>query len=101
MPWPLRMRETPNNEWPDNQQIGDVFKQVHELADGREETHWYVVLPNGAHFDIYGKWIINDELPNISAWPSISSHANGVHQGYHGYITNGELIDDLEGRTYS
>ncbi len=107
MPWPLKLREIPDNKWPHKEQVGDVFKQVHELMNGEKETHWYVVLPNGALFDIYGKmsdgspgWTITGEFPNITAHPSINSHAHSSVQGWHGYITNGVMSDDLEGRTY-
>lgn len=107
MPYPLRIRETPNNEWPDHIQIGDTFQQVHQLIDGSEVSHWYLVLPNGALWNIYGKmsdgskgWDITGDIPKITARPSILSHANGVHGEYHGWLTDGVLSNDLEGRTY-
>lgn len=63
----------------------------------------YVATPGGM-WCIDGKasnaqdgsgWVVTGEAPNITARPSISMHR------YHGWLTNGELSDDLEGRTYS
>ena len=41
-----------------------------------------------------GGWDISGEAPNITARPSIQS------PGFHGWLTNGVLSDDLEGRKY-
>jgi len=38
--------------------------------------------------------------PKITARPSILSHGSGGVKGYHGWLTDGVLSDDLEGRTY-
>jgi hypothetical protein len=40
-------------------------------------------------------WEVTGEAPNMSVKPSINAH--GV---YHGYLTNGVLSDDVEGRIY-
>jgi hypothetical protein len=40
-------------------------------------------------------WTVTGELPNITVTPSIN--AEGV---YHGWIQNGVVTDDCEGRTY-
>lgn len=68
---------------------------------------WILVLPNGAHWGIYGRmsdgspgWDVTGELPNITARPSINSYPTKIHEGYHGWLTNGVLSDDLEGRMY-
>jgi len=39
-------------------------------------------------------WTVTGDAPNITARPSIAVH------GYHGWLTNGVLSDDLEGRRY-
>jgi hypothetical protein len=39
-------------------------------------------------------WVVTGELPTITASPSIGS------SGYHGFLQNGVLTDDLEGMTY-
>ena len=69
--------------------------------------NWVLCLPNGGHWHIYGRmadgspgWDVTGELPNITARPSILAHANGVHEEYHGWLTDGVLSDDIEGRTY-
>lgn len=41
-----------------------------------------------------GKWTRTGEVPHVTASPSIAS------AGYHGFLQNGVLTDDLEGRTY-
>lgn len=40
-------------------------------------------------------WTVTGEVPNITATPSINMPGR-----YHGWLTNGILSDDLEGRTY-
>ena len=66
---------------------------------------WMLTLPNGAPWNIYGSssdgtpWTVTGDMPNITARPSISS-AYPPRQGYHGWLTDGELSNDLEGRTY-
>jgi hypothetical protein len=47
-----------------------------------------------------GGWTRTGEPPNLTARPSILSHGSGARQGYHGWLTDGILSDDLEGRTY-
>lgn len=47
-----------------------------------------------------GRWERTGEPPNITARPSILSHGSATRKGYHGFLTNGVLSDDLEGRTY-
>lgn len=58
------------------------------LPDG---TDWMIDGParNG------GGWTRTGEPPKITARPSIAS------PGYHGWLTDGVLSDDLEGRSYS
>ena len=38
--------------------------------------------------------------PSITVRPSILSHGSGSVKGYHGWLTDGVLSDDLDGRTY-
>lgn len=69
--------------------------------------HWCVRLPNGGIFDINSKsstdhkpWDVTGEAPNITANPSIV-HLGSAHvKGWHGWLKNGVLTDDCEGRTY-
>lgn len=70
-------------------------------ASGRDFVTW-MILPGGAEWspDLLSSessqgWTTTGELPNITVHPS-------VHQigRYHGFVTDGVLTDDLEGRTY-
>ncbi len=63
----------------------------------------FVSLPDGVVWGIdqpasnsknNSGWLVTGEAPNITARPSIAVH------NYHGWLTNGVLSDDLEGRTY-
>ena len=44
-------------------------------------------------------WTVTGEPPNITVSPSINS-SPGYPDGYHGFLQNGIISDDLEGRTY-
>lgn len=63
-------------------------------------------LPGNGEWTIDGPasngpgWERTGEPPIITARPSILSHGSNTRQGYHGYLTDGVLSDDLEGRTY-
>lgn len=70
-----------------------------------------IVLPNGHDFipdmkfaDLNGGfkehgWTITGEIPNITISPSINQVGKNEN-GYHGWLINGILSDDIEGRTY-
>lgn len=67
---------------------------------GREYFIW-VVLPGGSIFSpdrMSGRgqcgWLVSGELPLITVTPSIGAAE------YHGFIRDGALTDDLEGRQY-
>lgn len=47
-----------------------------------------------------GRWERTGEPPNITVRPSILSHGSATRKEYHGFLTDGVLSDDLEGRTY-
>lgn len=73
---------------------------------------WLVCLPNGGTVNITAKfpdgssWTVTGEAPNFTVSPSIRCfeivHADGVmwRQGWHGWLQDGVLSDDCEGRTY-
>lgn len=71
------------------------------LESGRDYFIW-IVLPNQGLFTpdrlssngISG-WTVTGELPNITVKPSIGATE------YHGWITDGVMGDDLEGRVYA
>jgi hypothetical protein len=65
----------------------------------------YVELPDGP-FCVDSKvsggnhgWTVAGEAPNITVSPSINS-SPGTKDGYHGFLVNGQLTDDVEGRSY-
>jgi len=94
----------------------EVYKK--EIISPEYFRDWYgkrlpiiIVLPNGHHWlidsrfggGVDGKrkehgWIITGEIPNLTATPSINHLGQN---GYHGWLKNGILSDDLEGRIYS
>lgn len=43
----------------------------------------------------HGGWTVSGDLPNISVSPSIN-----IVGSYHGFITNGVITDDCEGRKF-
>jgi len=47
---------------------------------------------NGEH---YGGWTVTGEAPNITVQPSIN-----IGGAYHGWLQNGVISDDCEGRKY-
>jgi hypothetical protein len=65
----------------------------------------FVILPGPAWFSIDGQarnagvfhdaWTVAGEAPNITVTPSIN--LNGT---YHGFLQNGIISDDVEGRKY-
>lgn len=63
-------------------------------------------LPGGGEWTIDGPssngpgWTRTGEPPKITARPSILSYGSAKRKGYHGWLTDGVLSDDLEGRTY-
>lgn len=77
-----------------------------------ENGDWFVRLPNGGVVNINAKfpdgssWSVTGEAPNFTVSPSINCYESrgkdGVlyRQGWHGWLQNGVLSDDCEGRTY-
>ena len=105
MPWPLKLRETPDNEWPDDRQTGDTFRFIHHLVDGSTKECWYVVLPNGHLWNVYGSsgngtgWQVSGDPPNIDVSPSILVHGITGPSGetilaqWHGWIRHGVIVE--------
>lgn len=84
MAWPIKMHKI----HPLDSQPGDAWPF---------EGSWAFKLPGGAVWTPIQPpgWTIEGEMPNVTVRPSINQE--GV---YHGWITNGVLSDDIEGRTY-
>lgn len=125
MPWKCqaikRIRQGP---WEKSPTGGRVKRMYYTLADGREVTFkdlpvgsmWHssiephsfgspsicVVLPSKTiwrmnHPGTNGHmWQVSGEIPNVTAHPSINFV--GI---YHGWVQNGVVSDDCEGRRFS
>jgi len=76
------------------------------IADhNRDQTPIFVILPSRTLFLIhgtcwqgtrrYGGWGVSGEVPNLTVTPSIN-----IGGFYHGWLTNGLISDDCEGRKY-
>jgi len=55
---------------------------------------WVIDMCFGSDPKNHG-WTITGEVPNLTASPSINAVGS-----YHGWLQNGVLTDDIEGRTY-
>jgi hypothetical protein len=124
MPWKLKLIEDKGVNWSDHLP-GDMWYAPYYKEDwagtpdqignpeGRFLSDRYlredfnkrdpicIRLPDGHIWCIDQKstnslegWQISGEVPNLTASPSILS------PGYHGWLQNGVLSDDLEGRAY-
>ena len=122
MSWQIREVDPAKVE----KQVGDAWQilpaEIKMGADGR--SYWYgyrismsfevqsarqnpiaVVLPSaygGIHFcvdsdwtDADGSWTVSGHLPNLTLSPSVN--LVGI---YHGWIQNGVISDDCEGRKF-
>lgn len=85
------------------QEIGAMWPL--KIASGGQT--YIVRLPNRGLWDVYSlsstdrkPWTITGDAPNFTASPSIVHLGGKLIQGYHGWLTNGVISDDLEGRTY-
>ena len=79
------------------------FKDPWAGPDGRSLI---MRLPGNGEWAIDGPssngpgWTRTGEPPSITVRPSILSHPSSAGPGYHGFLTDGVLSDDLEGRRY-
>lgn len=118
MPWTLRLIDNPGPDkkaW-DALQVGDCYFQEQERitlnnlsdqyhAENSNRRPLVVILPGRNFFcvdskcfnekGLYGGWVVKGIPPKITVTPSI----NAVGR-YHGFITNGIISDDCEGRKF-
>lgn len=123
MPWPIRYHE----RRPDRPRVGDCWPAV-ELIEGEHrdeyresflaplyfEQHYgrraplYVVLPDKSYFCVDSRVTdggrVGDHGWTVTGSPhdgtlSVSPSINIVGS-YHGFISNGEIGDDVEGRKF-
>lgn len=116
MSWPIRYHETR----PEQPQVGDMWPAPWLVRDGDGRSFFLsdaylaarkagtvtrmpliVRLPGGTDFCVDGPasggggWNVTGEPPAVTLTPSIN-----VVGSYHGWITNGVITDDCEGRTF-
>jgi hypothetical protein len=110
MPWPLQFQASPPA--PADRRAGMYWFGKNEIAPSPNFiTDWrgkrpqiVIVCPDGTLWcpdqcPSWGSntdtgWKVTGELPAISATPSIGK------PGYHGWLKDGALSDDLDGRTF-
>lgn len=116
MPWPIRYHEQqpcepqPGDMWPEPVWLnpatrgGLSLEYFRDHADKRPPL--MVCLPNGTFWCIDtvprkgdSGWTVTGSPPNITVWPSIYN-APGTPRAYHGFLTNGVLSGDVEGRIF-
>lgn len=110
MPWQCRFHETQ----PQELQIGDMwfapewlnrpardYLSPEYFLNNAHRPPIVVMFPGGVAFCIDRKssdgtgWTVTGEPPNITVSPSID------HRGkWHGFLQNGVISDDVEGRRY-
>ena len=122
MPWQCRLREAPGKDQPpvktgDMWLLDKVFDDpdikrfnLDHVLSNEYKRDWLgkrppicVCLPDSSWFNVDSRytdgqgdgWTVTGEAPNITASPSI----NAVGR-YHGWLQNGVLSDDVEGRTF-
>lgn len=116
MPWPIRIIDRPSSAGQlAALEVGDAWYEdpispTHRLfllaPEHSNRRPLTVRLPGPVHFPVFGPetkdgllqpngWKVEGEPPALTVTPSI--HCAGV---YHGYITDGVIADDIEGRTY-
>jgi hypothetical protein len=101
-------RPVPGDMWYDPELRADGAKRCspYYLANNTHRDPLTVVLPSGLHFHIDGPfwnkagaygpgWTVTGEAPRITMTPSINVVGN-----WHGYLTDGVLGVDVEGRVF-
>ncbi len=114
MPWACRLIAAPGSarEWlavrPGDMwfvdDLDEPYMRAAHLAPEHDGKRALVVrLPGPVSFPIYrapsgggDAWTVTGTPPAVTLRPSINCH--GV---YHGYITDGIITDDIEGRRYN
>jgi len=102
---PIKCRLLPTKIYiEDELEPGDMFYFADQL---------YVVLPNRHRFNLsmaakgfeypdghVVKWIVEGKPPDITLDASLQVLSDNNPKGWHGYLRNGILSDDIPGRTY-
>jgi len=81
----------------DQLQVGAIWKDAErgvcvKLPGGHGGRIWAMEEPG---YPTSNKWTVTGEIPNVSATPSINCVGS-----YHGWVRNGIVTDDCEGRKF-
>jgi len=116
MPWPLRQItgfDELNRIMDENGELATVgcwFYKRHEpnIGSASNGMQVVVILPPGGYRGIFQpyfeypnkekgpqRWSVSGEWPSVTVAPSINCPG-----AYHGYITNGMVTDDVDGRKF-
>lgn len=123
MPWECRLvtiderKATPRIAGPDGNRLPAGLMWFEDIDSSGLSAFYHehnadrlpimLVLPCGCWFLVDSRatgsdsgWAVTGTPPNLTMTPSINclSHPSGV--GWHGYLTNGILTDDVEGRSH-
>ncbi len=77
-------------------------KEIGAIWHYPAETRLFITLPCGSAFPADGHhetadpWTVTGEPPTLTIAPSIN-----VHGGWHGFIKNGVISDDMGGKTFA
>jgi hypothetical protein len=91
MSWQIKLHD----KKPEVTKIGDAWPYD---TTNPNDPGYCIELPGGAFIDmnqIKEKWTVTGSLPNITVVPSINCIGR-----YHGFITDGIISDDCEGRKF-
>lgn len=121
MPWPCKLidpderKGEPGEMWfvkpgnyTDEMVMGRIFSDEYKRDWKGKRPPIAVRLPDGSAWcidqaatGITSGWSITGEAPFLTASPSINADPGGSdRKGYHGWLKNGVLSDDCEGRHY-
>ena len=114
MPWKCRLIE--KEEIP-NAKLGDMWyapwlkglkSPEYESMHRDKRPPLVVMVPPNVPFVVDNKadnmnghgWTVTGEAPNITVHPSIGIRNKGGGWKYHGWLKDGVLSDDIDGKTY-
>lgn len=116
MSWKCRLIEKEDIK---NAKFGDMYfapwlepmpkSPEYENSHRGKRSPLVIVIPSGVHLCIDQKatnmnghgWTVTGEAPNITVHPSIGIQGpNGQGWSYHGWLKDGVLSDDIDGKKY-
>lgn len=97
----------PGDCWPEPSYLkspSSLSRQYHEQNSARPPL--MVCFPDGNQFCVDAGfrdgsgWDVRGDVSNLTVTPSIRHFDAPGRPGYHGYITNGVITDDCEGKRF-